>query len=179
MTTPDFPTAALSAIPVVISPIIAWALGRSRVSKEVAELDYLNKRLDFVERLNKLQEQLTSDTFKQLMETELEHSRTFLRQIPSFVISAEETETIAPSSRLGRFFLSAPAKTRRQRIFKGLFYFFFFFGLFGLALSFLSLVRGDVQSGPADSFVRELFYTQLAGAGFYFAISLICRRFAR
>jgi hypothetical protein len=40
----------VAILPVVLSPIVAWVLGRSKVSKEAATIDYLNKRLDFLER---------------------------------------------------------------------------------------------------------------------------------
>jgi len=118
----DFPTAAISVIPAVVSPIIAWALGRSTVGKQSARIDYLNKRLDFRERLNKLHGQLTDETLKELIQTEIQHYRAFLRQTPSFIVAIEQSEVTSSESWLSRFFLVAPAKSKRQRIFKGVFY---------------------------------------------------------
>jgi hypothetical protein len=62
----------VAIIPVVLSPIVAWVLGRSKVSKEAATIDYLNKRLDFLERLNKLHTQLTEGPIRPFLDTEID-----------------------------------------------------------------------------------------------------------
>lgn len=49
----------VATLPVILAPIVAWVLGRSRISREAATIDYLDKRLDFLERLSKLDTQLT------------------------------------------------------------------------------------------------------------------------
>jgi hypothetical protein len=120
----------VAIIPVVLSPIVAWVLGRSKVSKEAATIDYLNKRLDFLERLNKLHTQLTEGPIRPFLDTEIEHCRAFLHHPPAFIPQVAEVAAAAPQSRWARFFLTQPAKSVRKRVFKGLFYFFFGTALF-------------------------------------------------
>src|SRR5262245_26759544 len=38
----------VAILPAILSPIVSWVLGRSKVSKEAATIDYLNKRLDML-----------------------------------------------------------------------------------------------------------------------------------
>jgi hypothetical protein len=59
----EFIPVLVATLPVILSPIVVWALGRSRISKQSAMIDYVNKRLDFMERLNKLHTQLTEHTY--------------------------------------------------------------------------------------------------------------------
>jgi len=75
----------VATLPVILSPIVAWAIGRSRISKEAAAIDYLNKRLDILERLNKLQTQLIEGPIKPFLDTEIDHCLAFLRQPPTFI----------------------------------------------------------------------------------------------
>jgi hypothetical protein len=112
---PTYIPILVATLPVILSPIVAWALGRSKVSKEAATIDYLNKRLDILERLSKLHTQLTEDPIRPFLDTEIEYCRAFLHQLA----------VGAPQSRWARFFLTQPAVSVRKRIFKGLFYFSF------------------------------------------------------
>jgi hypothetical protein len=163
---------AVSAIPVIISPVVAWALGRSRVTKESATIDYLNKRLDLLERVNKLQAQFQDGPMKELVEAELEESRTFLREPSKFMVATREVRAPSAQSRLGRFFLVGPAASTRQRIFKGLFYFFFGIAVLSLLLPLLLISDPTITPG-------ELFPTVLFGSAFYFILALLCRRSAK
>ena len=73
----------VTALPLVISPIVAWVLGRSRVSRESGIIDYSNKRLDFLERMSTLQAQFAEGAMKPVVQTEIEHCQEFLRQPPA------------------------------------------------------------------------------------------------
>jgi hypothetical protein len=149
----------VATLPVVVSPIVAWALARSRISKEAATIDYLNKRLDFLERLNKLHTQLTEGPIRPFLDTEIEHCRAFLHQPPTFIPRDAEVAVGAPQARWARFFLTQRAVSVRKRIFKGLFYFFFGIAMLGLpALPFFLL--GE-PSSEAVWFVVFYFVTYL------------------
>jgi hypothetical protein len=158
----------VATLPVILSPLVAWALGRSRISKDAATLDYLNKRLDFLERLNKLHTQLTEGPVKSLLDIEIEYCRTFLNQSPTFIPREAEVAAGAPQSRWARFFLIQPARSVGKRIFKGLFYFFFGIAAFAL-LGIPFALFGDVEA--AIGF--------LAISGFYLGLALLFRRLAR
>src|SRR5215475_9994066 len=97
----DFPAAAISAIPIVVSPIIAWVLGPSTIGKQNAKIDYLSKRLDLIERLNKLHGELTDDTLKEVVLTEIQYYRSFLSQKPSFIVAIEQSQASPPHPHLG------------------------------------------------------------------------------
>jgi hypothetical protein len=165
----------VATLPVILSPIVAWAIGRSRISKEAAAIDYLNKRLDILERLNKLQTQLMEGPIKPFLDMEIEHCRAFLRQPPAFIERGAE-EVAAAQSRWDRFFLTQPAPSVRKRIFKGLFYLFFGFAVLGLPLPIIILFFEP--SGERESVPAMLSYS-LFGFVFYFVIALLFRRAAR
>src|SRR5262249_24619480 len=166
----------VATLPVILSPMVAWAIGRSRISKEAATIDYLNKRLDILERLNKLQTQLIEGPIKPFLDTEIDHCRAFLRQPPTFIERGAEKEVAAAQSRWDRFFLTQPAATVRKRIFKGLFYLFFGFAVLGLPIPIIILFFEP--SGEHET-VPDMFSYSLIGFGFYFAIALLFRRAAR
>jgi hypothetical protein len=157
----------VASLPVILSPIVAWALGRSRISKELATIDYLNKRLDFLERLNKLRTQLAEGPIRPFLDTEIEHCEAFLRQPRTFIPRSAEMEVAAPQSRLARFFLTQPAVSTRKRVFKGLFYLFFGFAVLSLPVTIV-LFSGEDGS-----------WTILFGVVFYLVIALLFRRAAR
>jgi hypothetical protein len=88
---PTYIPILVATLPVILSPIVAWALGRSRVSKEAATIDYLNKRLDILDRLNKLHAQLTEGPIRPFLDTEIEYCRAFLHQPPGSAIRLSVT----------------------------------------------------------------------------------------
>jgi len=162
-----------ATLPGILSPIVLWFFGRSRISKEAARIDYLNKRLDVLERLNKLHTQLTEGPIRPLLETEIELSRTFLRQPPALIPHDAEVAVAAPQSRWARFFLTQPAASLRKRIFKGLFYFFFGFAMFYLLTTPILLFSDVGEQLPV--FVASI----MAGIIVYFGVALLFRRAAR
>jgi RsiW-degrading membrane proteinase PrsW (M82 family) len=164
----------VAILPAVLSPIVPWVLGRSKVSKEAATIDYLNKRLDILERLNKLDTQLTEGPLRPFLDTEIEHCRTFLHERPAFITHDAEVAVAAPQSRWGRFFLTQPAVSMRKRIFKGLFYFFFAIAV--LYAPVLPIVVSSESSGEDRSVLVLSF---IAGFVFYLGLALLFRRAAR
>jgi hypothetical protein len=162
----------VALLPVILSPIVAWALGRSGISKELATIDYLNKRLDFLERLNKLRTQLAEGPIRPFLDTEIEHCEAFLRQPRTFIPRSAEMEEAAPQSRLARFFLTQPAVSTRKRVFRGLFYLFFGFAV--LSLPAVPIVLFSEPTREDVSWITILF-----GVVFYLVIALLFRRAAR
>ena len=160
----------IAALPVILAPILAWLLGRSGISKEAATIDYLNKRLDVLERMNRLHTQLTEAPIRPFLDAELEICRVFLRQPLTFVARAAEAEVATPQSRWAQFFLTQRAVSVRKRVYKGLFYFFFGTAVLML-LAGLATLSGDTP--------LELFPGMLFAFGFYLAIALLFRRGAR
>jgi hypothetical protein len=167
---------AVAAIPVVLAPMITWVLGRSKVSRETAQIDYFNKRLDFLERLNKLNTLLAEGPIRPLLDTEIELCRIFLHQRPVFMVQDEQAEAAAPQSRWARFFLTRPTVSVRKRVFKALFYFFFALSLLGALLQPIAFsLRGHFEEGlPAETFAILVLSNFL----FYFLIALLFRRLA-
>jgi hypothetical protein len=166
----------VAVLPALLSPIVAWVLSRSKVSKEAAIIDYLNKRLDVLERLNKLHTQFTEGPIRPFLDTEIEHCRAFLRQPPTFIARGAALAPGAPQSRWARFFLTQPAVSVRQRVFKGLFYLFF-----GTAILILPMIPLVYLSAPPlhDLPILVQLLSTLLGFGFYLVIALLFRRAAR
>src|SRR5262249_9055510 len=179
-----FGTYVLGAVlPVVLSPIVAWFLGRSRISKDSAVIDYINKRLDVIERLNKLQTQLAESPISSLLDTELEHSRAFLRQPPWFILSDAVSDTKAHQSRVARFFLVGQrAPSLGKRVSKGLFYFFFGYVILALFIVPIVLINRKIElTGPEVDVITQNWVTffSLAGILVYFLIALGFRQLAK
>jgi len=167
----------VAAIPVILSPFVAWVLGRSGISRHSAAIDYLNKRLDIIERLNKLQTQLAESPIRPFLDTEVEFCRALLRQPPTFIAHGVEMQVkaaVAPQSRWARFFLTQPAVSMRKRIFKGLFYFFFGVAIFAVVMAPLILF-----SGPTHDDLAAVVTGLLIFIAFYIAIGLLFRLGAR
>ena len=167
----------VATLPVILAPIVAWFLGRSRISREAATIDYLNKRLDFLERLSKLDTQLTEGPVRPFLDMEIEHYRTFLRQPPTFIPSGAEAAVAVPQSRLARFFLIGRAVSERKRIFKGLFYFFFASAMLAILTASVKTLF-NLELGKAPTSVLTVLFS-LLGIGFYFGLALLFRRWAR
>jgi|SRR5712664_4328733 len=161
----------VATLPVILSPIVAWGLSRSRISGELATIDYLNKRLDFLERLNKLHTQLAEGPIRPFLDAEIEHCDAFLRQPPTFIPRSAKLDVAAPRSRLARFFLNQPAVSTRKRVFKGLFYFFFGFAVLYLMVGPIVLFSGQPREEP-NWFIPVNFVV-------YLVIALLFRRAAR
>jgi hypothetical protein len=130
----------------------------------------LNKRLDILERLNKLYTQFTEGPIRPFLDTEIEHCRTFLHQSPTLIPHVAELAVATPQSRWARFFLTQPALCLRKRIFKGLFYFFFVIAMLAFPIAPTALL----SDSPADivSFIAFYFV-------FYFGVALLFRYAAR
>src|ERR1700694_1761079 len=114
--------AVVASLPVLLSPIIVWVLGRSNASGEGTRVEYLSKRLDLIERLNKMRSDITDEQLAAIISRELSHCEIFLSHPPPFVVPLAVSGTAKKQSWLGRFFLTTPSKNIRQRVFKGLFY---------------------------------------------------------
>ena len=171
---PTYIPILVATLPVILSPIVAWFLGRSRISEEAATIDYLNKRLDVLERLNKLHTQLTEGPIKVFLDTEIEHCRAFLHQPPAFIPRDVEVAMDAPQSRWARFFLTQPARSVRKRIFKGLFYFFF-----GIAMLAPPLLLISSFSDHFRSDALEIVFVFASVFVFYLVLALLFRLGAR
>jgi hypothetical protein len=163
----------VQALPVILTPIVAWVLSRSRISRDAATIDYLNKRLDILERLNKLHTELTEGPIRALLETEVEHSRTFLSQPPTFITHGAEVEVPASQSFWAKFFLTQPAVSTRQRVYKGLFYLFFGFAVLSLPTGVILLVQPNSELP-----IPVILVSYVLGFAFYLGISLLFRRAA-
>lgn len=164
--------AAVGALPVLLSPIVAWLLGRSKFSRQLTTIDYLNKRLDLLERASKLQASITPGPVKELLDVELAQYKPLLQQ-PSIALELGQPlgQTGIPS-RVDRFFLTAPATTTRQRVFKGLFYFFFAFSVIGLLTPLALLSEPEFKA-------MEMLPVTALGSIFYLLLALACRRAAK
>jgi hypothetical protein len=157
----DIEKALISALPVLLAPLVVWVLGRSNASGEATRVEYLSKRLDLIERLHKMRSDITDEQLAAIVNRELSHCETFLSHRPPFVVPLVAAETATKQSGLGRFFLTEPSKNIRQRVFKGLFYFFCMFTVLGLGIVVVDTYFGLINSG------------------IYFLLALGCRALAK
>lgn len=157
-------TLLAAVLPALLSPIVVWILARPTASAEAARIDYLIKRLDLHVRLSQIRGERRDDGLDALLESEIANCYQVLSRKPNFIHSIEEHDKHQPTSILGKFFLTGPSATVRQRVFKGLFYFFLVVSLCVLAAAFES------EPGlPISLFV----------SAFYFIIAVLCRLPAR
>jgi hypothetical protein len=154
--------------PVILSPIIAWLLSHTGLPSEEARMNYLLKRLDLISRLQQIQTELKDDRLKEMFDTELEMCKKQMAFHRHDMIVQEEDMGSEPKSWIGRFFLNSPSKTIKQRVFKGLFYFFFVTFIFGLSTPLLL----------SDQFKEDWRYA-LLGSFFYLLMALAFRAMAK
>ena len=159
----------IGVMPVILSPIIAWLTSHSGLPREEARINYLNKRLDLILRLYQMQTELKDDRLKEMFDTETEMCKeqmAFHRHDMS--IQADDMGS-EPKSWVGKFFLYGPSRTIKQRVFKGLFYFFFATFIFGLSTPLI--LSNDFPKGD--------WVYALMGSVFYLLMALGFRAMAR
>ena len=152
----------IAAIPVIIAPVWAWFFVRSAESKEKVRIECLDRCLSLIERLIAM---------KELIDSELENCKSYLasKQRCFADIAERQRASSAPDNFLRRLFLLAPSQTIRQRIFKGLFYFFLFVSLVGGLGGVMVLTKENNSDWPY----------LVIGLLFYLALALVFRSLAR
>ena len=162
-----------ATLPVILSPVVAWFLGRSRISEEAATIDYLNKRLDILERLNRLHTQLTEGPIKVFLETGD-------RTLPDVSASAADVHSTrcrggggCASITLGSLLSRPTRRVRAQAHFQRA---LLSFGIAMLALPLLAItsLSDQFRDNPL-----EFVAVYASFFGFYFVLALLFRLWAR
>ena len=161
----------IAAIPVIIAPVWAWFFGRSAESKEKVRIECLDRCLSLIERLIAMKERTADEHLTELIDSELENCKSYLasKQRCFADIAERQRASSAPDNFLRRLFLLAPSQTIRQRIFKGLFYFFLFVSLVGGLGGVMVLTKENNSDWPY----------LVIGLLFYLALALVFRSLAR
>jgi hypothetical protein len=147
--------------PVVLSPIIAWLLGHSGLPSEEARMNYHLKRLDLISKLNQMQSEITDDRIKEMFDAELEICKQQMAFHSHEMIVQTNDLSSVPKTWIGKIFLTNPSKTIKQRVFKGLFYFFLAIFIFGLSAALLLPSQTPDQDWKLSLF-GSLLYLSLA-----------------
>lgn len=153
--------ALIGAIPVLLSPIIAWLANHSELQKEEARINYLNKRFDLILRLHQMQTELKDDRLSEMFDSEIEMIKKLMADHRHNISIQENDVRSIPKSWIGKFFLYGPSRTIVQRIFKGLFYFFFVAVIFGL-LSLLIVPNDMLKEDRGYAVIGFIAYLLIA-----------------
>jgi hypothetical protein len=163
------------AAPIVLSPVVAWLLKRTGDAREESKREELKHRLEILDKLNTLKTANPNPELIALYETELRQVDALMRGTsrptmanPTMPVHPGARPMMArpvmtpgaaplptpepaplPTSWFGRFFLTSPAETATQRIFKGIFYAVFGFVCLG-AVVFVVELMGLSEPDPED-----------------------------
>jgi hypothetical protein len=163
---PDLVKGLITAVPVILSPIIVYALSRSGVTGNEARMDYLIKRLDLISRLHQMQSEIDDPPLKELFQAEFERCK---RHIASPQIDDKlqlSEHEFMSTSRLARFFLMDPSQKGRHKVLRGFFYVFMFIFVIELIGSVITFISHPLHKDyPVLFFATALFYL-LLGLGF-------------
>lgn len=155
--------------PVVLSPVIAYLLSHSAVQKDEDRMSDLTKRLDLIARLNQMHDELKDERLKEIFDAELEMCKQQVVLHKQVMSDHDQDKGSGPKSWVSRFFLDSPSRTIKQRVFKGLFYFFFAISI--LVLSLVLIQDKDVTDLDKSSII--------IGSVFYLFLAMLFRAMAK
>jgi hypothetical protein len=161
-----------SVLPLVVTPIVTWLFSLRAASRRSAELDWLVRRVEVVERVDNLQRLAGSPgTYRQLVDAEL---KDVLEDLAALRAQQTAASSLAGGTekfgKWRRWFLTYEQASMKGSVYKVLFYIFLAFSV--TVVIPLSSVASDptLALGHAE---RVLF--ALLGAGFYLVLALSFR----
>ena len=161
----------MSVFPVVLTPLIVWALNRFGTSSDEARITQLSKRLDLIARLHQMQSEIKDPSLKELFDAESEWCKQYLTsQAHVEATFLDKVRKAEPLSLISRLFLTTPSITKKHRVLRAFFYVFFIFFILEL-LAFIAVL---FSSG-----LQNVNFVFLGGALFYLSLALVFRMFAR
>jgi hypothetical protein len=108
-----------------------------------------------------MQQELKDARLIAMFDAELDSCKRYLSSGPAVAAAmTSEAAKVHEQSVFARFLLAAPSTTTKERVFKGLFYFFFSFFVLGLFAPIALMASGE-RDWPV-AFVGAFFYLVLA-----------------
>ena len=157
-------------LPAVIAPLIAWLTSLRATSRRSSELDFLLRRIELVERVQRIQgENATSSADVLTAEVQdIVADLTTLRLGPAFHASSIAEDQ---PSRWRRWFLAYDQPSRKGSVYKLLFYFFVVFGILGA----IGMLTSGFDTGPDAPSMFEQSLIRVLGVSVYLGIGLAFR----
>src|SRR5258706_4008395 len=157
-------------IPAVIAPLIAWLTSTRATSRRSSELDFLLRRIELVERVQKIQGQTTTGS-TQALTAEVQDIAEDLTNLRLGTTLHASTMVQDQPSRWRRWILAYDQPSRKGSVYKLFFYIFVVFGILG---GIGSLTSG-LDTGPGAPGMLEQTVVSVLGVCVYLGLGLAFR----
>lgn len=166
---PFWMRALLIMLPAVIAPLLAWVTSLRATSRRSSELDFLLRRIELVERVQKVQGE-SELANRPVLAAELQD---IVADLTNLRLGLTHSAGALPNqqSRWRRWLLAYKQSSRKGAAYKALFYFFVVVGLIGG----LGLLSSGLDKGAAAPSVLEQVVIDVVGVGVYLVIGLAFR----
>ena len=161
-------------LPAVIAPLLAWLASLRATSRRSSELDFLLRRIELVERVQKVQGG-TEVANRPALDAELRDIVSDLTDLRVGVLTLHPSATLpSPQSAWRRWFLVYKQSSRKGSAYKALFYIFIAF----VALGAAGMVSSGLDRSPSAPSAREQIVYGVLGVAVYLLIGLAFRHAA-
>ena len=165
---PFWMRAVFIMLPAVIAPLIAWLTSLRTASRRSSELDFLLRRIELVERVQKIQGDTSSTQVLTAEVQDIVADLTNLR-LGSTIHTSSMIQN--QPSRWRRWFLAFDQPSRKGGVYKLLFYVFTAFGILGA----IGMLSSGFDTGPEAPSMFEQTALRVVGVSVYLAIGLAFR----
>jgi len=161
----------LIMVPAVITPLVAWLTSLRATSRRSSKLDFLLRRIELVERVQKAQWEAGAAN-RSALDAELQDILADLTDLRVGTTRPHPSEAIAnPHSGWRNWFLAYKQPSRKGTAYKGLFYGFLAF----VTLGAIGLLSSGLDTGPTAPSARDQIVFGVVGVAVYLAIGLAFR----
>jgi hypothetical protein len=158
-------------LPALIAPLLAWLSSLRATSRRSSELDFLLRRIELVERVQKVQSG-TEATNQSVLDAEL---RDILADLTDLRVGAGTPHPSGaasnPQSPWRRWFLAYKQSSRKGSAYKALFYVFIAF----VALGGIGMYSSGLDKGPSAPSASDQILYGVLGVAVYLVIGLAFR----
>jgi hypothetical protein len=165
---PFWMRAVFIMLPAVIAPLIAWVTSLRTASRRSSELDFLLRRIELVERVQKIQGETGS---ARALTAEVQDIVADLTSLRLGTTLHASTMAENQPSRWRRWLLAFDQPSRKGAVYKALFYIFMVFGILGG----IGMLTSDRDTGPGAPSMFEQAVIGVLGVSVYLAIGLAFR----
>jgi hypothetical protein len=168
---PFWMRALLIMVPAVIAPLLAWLTSLRATSRRSSELDFLLRRIELVDRVQKAQGEAGAPN-RSALDAELQDILADLTNLRVGPTRPHPSDTIAnPHSGWRSWFLAYKQLSRKGTAYKALFYGFIGF----VTLGAIGLLASGLDTGPSAPSASDQVLFGVVGVAVYLAIGLAFR----
>jgi hypothetical protein len=157
-------------LPAVIAPLIAWLTSTRATSRRSSELDFLLRRIELVERVQKIQGQTTTGSTR-VLTAEVQDIVEDLTNLRLGTTLHAPTMVQDQPSRWRRWILAYDQPSRKGSVYKLFFYILVVFGILGG----IGTLTSGLDTSPGAPGMLEQTVIRVLGVSVYLGIGLAFR----